>query len=181
MSPKAARVTSRTRLMSRLKSIFGRYFVVKNALALTFLVGSFAVLVPLLRQPNDWLKVGLAIYGTIILVLCVLLVGEFAVKVIRLQVEPGVRRYSAIVSVNSFFGLLLPMMYLNYVLSYVMRALASINEAGTFWCELRKSVTRMYYQNGMYWQINSIITHIFLLIVILFLFGPLFERARRRD
>lgn len=157
------------------------HLVIKDSVALLFLFASFLVLVPILQSPSHWIRLAVIVYGFIVIALAGLLIGQYLLKSFKLQLNTSVRRYSAILSLNTVFGLLLPLKIVNFLLSKLMPALRSLPDQETIFCEVRRSVVHMYYSQGVADQLSQFIFWGFVLTLALFLFGGLAERLTRKS
>ncbi len=159
-----------------IKKLLGNYFVIKTWLALTFFVLAFGFFAFVLRTAGDLGRILLVVYGIIMIFLCLVLMMEYFIKTVTLQKDKDVKIFSAILSVNTFFGLVLSLLYINIILAVTIRSLALMTYYGTFFCKVRLSLVSFYYNNQIYSQINSVIFWIVIFNIIIFLFGGLFER-----
>lgn len=160
--------------------IFNRYTVLKNFLALSLLFAGFMLISAALLKVSNPGRLFVVFFGVIVLILAKILIVEFALKTFRAQVDPSIVRYSALTSVNAFFGLIMPLLYINVTLLYVIRALSWMPKVDTVWCQLRQTLVSMYYSNNIYWHLNSLIFIILLMVVALFIWGGALEKMRRK-
>lgn len=178
----AARATVLKNRTGRLRTrLFNKYSVFKNFLALSLLFLSYLFLSRALRVDSDLARLALVVYASIVAVLALVLIVEFFVKTVRLQNDPRIVRYTALVSFNGFFGLVLPAMMFNFLLAHIMRMLAWMGNYNTIWCELRRGLVSYYYRNDIYWQIASLIGITLVILVALFIWGGALERMHRKD
>lgn len=156
-----------------------RYIVFRSFLGLSLLVLAYFFFTPLLRVHSDWALLFLAVAGIFVLVMIGLLIFEYIVKVVRIQ-NSNARNYSALVSINTLLGLIIPLFYANLVLSTVIRSLGGMMNYQTFLCEIRYTIVNYYYWNNIYFQINQFIYWLFLLVILLFIVGGFIEHLWRR-
>lgn len=175
---KNSRMTERTRrLIARFSN---RFLLIRSFFALTLFAASYIFFTPLLRLNSDLGRIFLAVYGGLILILALFIVIEYFIKTVRLQ-NSDAKNYSAIVSINTFLGVIIPLFYSNAILATVIKALSQIQNYGTFFCEIRCSVVKFYYHNDIYYQVNQLI---YLLVVVAFLFfliGGFLEKNFRKN
>lgn len=163
-----------------LARFMNNYLVLRTYVGLSFFVFAFAFFVFVLRLGGDFGRLAIVIYGLILLGLCKILVFEYVLKTINLQRVPVVKSYSAIVSANTVLGLIMPLIYFNVILAVVMKALASMTNYNTFFCQVRMSLVNFYYNIELYAQINTLIFWLVIFTAVLFLFGGLAERIYKR-
>ncbi len=157
------------------------HLVIKDSVALLFLFTSFLVLVPILQSPSPWIRLAVIVYGFIVIVLAGLLIAQYLLKSFKLQLNTSVRRYSAILSLNTVFGLLLPLKIVSFLLGKLMPALRYLPDQQTIFCEVRRSVVNMYYSQNIADQLSQFIFWGFVLTLALFLFGSLAERLTKKS
>ncbi len=157
------------------------HLVIKDSVALIFLFASFLVLLPILQSQSPWIRLAVIVYGFIVIALAGILIGQFLLKSFKLQLNTTVRRYSAILSLNTVFGLLLPLKLINFLLSKLMPALRFLPDQQTIFCEIRRSMVHIYYSQNVAEQLSQFIFWGFVLTLALFLFGSLAERLVRRS
>jgi hypothetical protein len=165
-------------IRTKVKRLDNSYLVVKNFFALSFIFLA-ALILSAIDKRSETAKIFLMIFFGFVILLSVALIIEFIIKTVRLQNEPQVKRYSALVSLNSIFGLILPMFYINLLLSKVMLYASWLENRGTFFCKIRCSIVDFYYDYGIYWQMHKIIFYTALISITLFLWGGLFEKRGR--
>ena len=156
-----------------------RFIVFRSFLGLSLLVLAYFFFSPLLRVQSDWALLFLAMFGIFVLVLIGLLIFEYIVKVVKIQ-NANVQNYSALVSINTLIGLIIPLFYANLVFSTVIRAFAGMMNYQTFLCEIRYTIVNYYYWNNIYLQINQFLYLLVILVVLLFIFGGFIEHLWRR-
>jgi hypothetical protein len=168
-----------------LKYYFARlnnpYLVVKDSIALLFFTGALFVMSPI-SEDSDLAKILLATFGSLIILFALVIIAKFILLTSRLQLEKKVRRYSSIVSLNSIFGLVIPLYVINSVLFRVVgNFLYNIRDYDTIFCEFRKWLWRFLYHEI---DIDNLLTQIAFWIIIiaiaLFMFGGLFERGSKK-
>jgi hypothetical protein len=159
------------RLVERLTNPF---LVVRRFTALSIVVFAFSFFTPLTHANSDLGKLLLVLLGTIILVLSLALIIEYGIKIFRLQ-RVRSNRYSAALAVNTLLGLFAPLMYGNIVLMNIMKALGSMSDYGTIWCQMRYSLVNFYNWNHVYFKVNELAWIILLSVVVIFLFGGFIE------
>lgn len=173
--------TNKEKLMDKLDKLDNDYLVFKNFVAITFFLLAFFVLTPLYRQGDfsNWL---LVILGFIVIALNKVLIIEFIIKTLRLQTDPDVKRYSAVVSLNSIFGLALPIFYINVVLARIVNVFFfQMQDTGTIFCEFRRWLSYFLYREvGLYEKLDSLAFSLIFAAFILFLFGGAFEKMHRK-
>jgi hypothetical protein len=165
------------RMTDKLGRLDNQYLVLKNFWALTCILLAFMILLPL-RREGDGAKFFLVLFGFGFILLSLGLIVEFIVKTARLQVDPLVKRYSAIVSLNSFFGLIAPLAYINYTLGKVIFMLSRIRTDNKFACELKCSIVDTYFENNVAWYLDKTIFFLVIMSIALFMFGGVIERSR---
>lgn len=161
----------------KISRLNNRYLVIKNFIALFFVFLGFAVLYPL-NTEGDATRAILIIIATFVLISCLALIGEFAIKTLRLQVDPEVKRFSGIVSLNGLFGLVAPLFLLNIVLRKIMIMLSEMTHNGSALCRFRFDLIDFYKFNDTYFMLNQLIFYIVLILIAFFLFGGMMERRR---
>jgi len=157
------------------KKLFNGQLVFTNFLALSFFVIANAFFTPLLGW-SDLYKLFLIIYGFFVILLSVLLVYEYLHKTILLQANLKTSSYSTILSINTFFGLIMPFLYINILMATIIRAMEFMTNFGTLLCTIRLYIVHFYYYHYIEHNVNNIITILIILNAILFLFGGLLER-----
>jgi len=168
-----------SKINKQIARLNNNYLVLKNFLALSFFYLALLILTPL-RNDSDILKVFLAIYATIVIFLSVGLIVEFIIKTVRLQIDKKVKRYASIVSLNGFFGLVLPIFIINDSLYRIMYDfLKPIRHAGTFWCDVRFGLIDIYEQYFVFNQLANLAFLTLLILIAMFLIGGLWERTLR--
>jgi len=160
-----------------LARFFNNYLVMKNWMVLTFFVASFAFFAFVLRI-SELGRILITFYGFFVILLCFLLMAEYVYKTIHLQ-RIEVRNYSAFLSINTVFGLILPLIYFDVILAVVMRSMYFMTYYGTFLCKVRVSIVNFYYNTGSFQQVNNLIFWLVIMTAILFIFGGLVERTLR--
>ncbi len=159
------------------RKLFRNYIVFKNFLALSFFVTAFMLIVSSVSPRGQFALLLMLILGVIVLVLCCGLAVEFAVKSLRLQNQTKMLYISPVMAFNAFFGLLIPGVYFNLILSRVIYILGSFHNYNTIFCEFRQVIVRFYFHNALYWQISNLLMITAVMILGLILFGTVLERA----
>lgn len=165
-------------LSNKISRLNNRYLVVKDFIAFLFFVLAGFVMSPVARD-SEAMKLFMVLVYSLISFLGLLLITEFIVRTLRLQSETKVKRYSAIVSLNSIFGLVLPLWFVNY---FVMRAIELMSRMGnysTFICEIRLAFVDFYYSTDIYQLVNSVILASMVIAIAAFIFGGIWERGRK--
>lgn len=155
-----------------------KYLVVVGFVGLSFFFLAHLVFSPLSDRSNLSRGV-LATFALFVASLCVALMYEFFVKTISLQKDKSVNNYSAIVSINSIFGLVLPLIFFRIVTANLISYLGEFENKKTLFCEVRYGIINFWQDN----YIDSFLANLsFWLLVMsigLFLFGGLLERFKK--
>ncbi len=167
-----------SKIVEGIEKLSNKYLVVKNFVAVMLFVIALWLLSPLSTQ-SELAKLLLMIYSIIVLGLITLLIMELIVKTVQLQNEKEIKRYSAVVSLNSFFGLVFPLYFANIVLSKAVMYAGLLHDYDTIFCKLRYSLVNFYYSTQVYWKIEQIIFWVALLSIALFFFGGVIEKTKR--
>ncbi len=170
----------RNRAAHTFRKVGYEYFVFRSFISLSFFFAAFLVFTPLLRQDSDLIRSALALYGILVLVLCVSLIYETLVKVVRAQRNSTLPSYSVVTSINLFFGFTMGMFIFNQVLSIVVNCLAQMRYYGTFLCEIRIQLVDYYNDWHIYFTISQLVFWSLILTVVLLTFGGLIERVFSR-
>lgn len=165
------------RLVRYLDKLENRYFVFKSFMGLTFIAIAFFFFTPLLKVKSDIAELFLVVFGTFVLILTIALIIEFIVKTYRLQATET-NRFSALLSANLFFGLTIPVLYINLTLLSVIKSLQGLTNFNTFWCDMRYTIIGFYYSNGIYTHLMNLFFVLTLTSIFLFVFGGYFEKLR---
>lgn len=169
------------RINNRASSVlFHKYLLVRSLIGLTFFVISVYMFVPFARSRGDLYKSILLLYIIFVIILCLGLIAGFIRRTVRLQNDAEARNYSAIVALNSFIGLIFPLIYTNVLTLTAIRIASQITNYGTFFCQVRCSIVREYYSNGIYFRMNDLIYFLIIIAFILFIFGGFAEKALDR-
>ncbi len=157
------------------------YLVIKNFIAVTFFVVAFFIMSPI-AWANDLSKAFLSVFGLLIVALSTALMVEYIVKTARLQTDPDVKRFSSIVTLNSIFGLAIPIFYINIVLYRVFaRYLIWMTDHNTVFCEVRQWIPKFLYgELNLYNKLDNLSFLLFASALILFVAGAIYERAQRK-
>jgi hypothetical protein len=166
------------KLSGQITKLNNKYLVIKNFVALVFFVLAALVMSPVARE-SDGLKVFLVIVYGLVIILSLLLITEFIVRTIRLQNETRVKRYSAIVSLNSLFGLVFPLWFANYFLMRIIELFSRMQNYNTLLCETRFAVADFYYSTDVYQFVNQLVLAVTIIAFATFFFGGVFERGYR--
>ena len=157
-----------------------KYLLVKDFVALSFFVAALLVMSPL-SLDSQITSILLSIYGIGIIFICLWIIASFFIKTACLQLDPKVKRYSAIVSLNSFFGFSMPLLYINIVLGKIIfQFLGSLPSTGSLICQFRHWVTWFLYQYiGIDSKLDVIFMFSILLALAVFMIGGVWERSSR--
>lgn len=166
------------RLSGQITKLNNKYLVIKNFIALVFFVLAALVMSPVARE-SDGLKLFLVLVYSLVIILSMLLITEFIIRTIRLQNESQVKRYSAIVSLNSLFGLVFPLWIANYFFMRIIELLSRMHNYNTFICEIRLAIADFYYSTDIYQFTNQLVLAIAIIAFATFFFGGVWERGRK--
>ncbi|MCA9381576.1 hypothetical protein KC678_04890 [Candidatus Dojkabacteria bacterium] len=158
-----------------------KHLLVKDFVALSFFVAALFVMSPLAFESNVT-KFLLALYGLTVIAVSIWIIITFFIKTARLQLDPKVKRYSAIVSLNSFFGFSMPLFYINIVLAKVVIVfLGTLPKTGSLLCRFRAWLDWFLYS---YVRIDNKLELLFIFSVLLaftvFMIGGVWERSMRK-
>ncbi len=168
-------MSRRKQLQRKIYKLDNKYLVVRNFIGLCFFFLAALILSPLNRD-TDLAKLLLVLFNGVVILLSLGLMAEFVLRTLWLQNEPKVNRYSAIVSLNSFFGLVLPLTFINILLHKTVFYLGHMNNYKTIFCELRSTFVDFYYDNNVYHFIYRLIFWLVIMAFALFLFGGAVEK-----
>jgi hypothetical protein len=175
---KEKKKVSSARQSNFLKVFTNEYLVVKNAVALGLLVLAFFVIFPVMIKASLVTKIILLFAGAVVLGLAMLLIVEYISKVAKIQ-SSKVSRYSLFVSMNTIFGLALPLIFTNMVSKHLIYLLKTFPKNDGWFCELRYDVMGFYLKNNVSHAISELTFAIVVIAVALFVFGGLYERSQR--
>lgn len=156
-----------------------RYLIFRSFFGLSFLTLAYLFFSPVVRLNSDLARLFLVIFGSIVLLMCLFMFFEYIIKTVRLQ-NSNTNNYSALLAVNTFTGLIIPLLYVNLILSTIMKALGSMNNYGTFLCHIRNTIVNFYYWNNIYFLINQLVGILIVSALFLFIFGGFIERLYKR-
>lgn len=158
-----------------------RYLVLRDFIALTFFVAALYVMAPLARE-SQATRVMLSIYGAVVILISLWLIITFVVKTVRLQADPKIKRYSALVSLNSFFGLSMPILFINLVLFKVVGGfLFFMPKTGSIFCQFRHWLYDFLYRDiHIYQKLDQLFMFTVLLAVAVFMIGGVWEKTNRK-
>jgi len=162
-----------------LNKVLHNYLVFRSFIAVTFFVIAYVLFTPFEDTNSDLLKIILAIYGFFVIAVSVFLIFEYLTKIIKLQMNTDIKVYSSLVSINTVFGLIFPLFYINVILNNIMFVFSRITNYGTVLCTIRFAMVRFYYSNQIYFHTTNFIMLLVVLTTLLFLFGGFVERLVR--
>ncbi len=161
-----------------LERFFSDFLVLRSFLALTFFVLSFVFFYPLSNNQSEWLKLFVVLYGFILLLLVGGILYEYLIKITRLLITENVRIFTPIVTVNTFFGLIIPVFFGNILLMSITKVLNLFANYNTIICELRYDFINFYWRSGIYNNVNQLLMSAIVILFVFFLFGSLVERLK---
>lgn len=164
-------------LSNKISRLNNRYLVVKDFIAFMFFVLAGFVMSPV-AMDSEAMKLFMTFVYLLISGLGLLLIIEFVIRTLRLQAETRVKRYSAIVSLNSIFGLALPLWFINYFVMRAIELMSRMKNYTTFICEIRLAFVDFYYSTDIYQLVNNVILATMVIAVAAFIFGGILERGR---
>ncbi|GAB4284221.1 MAG: hypothetical protein Kow0081_1310 [Candidatus Dojkabacteria bacterium] len=144
--------------------------VIKNFFALTFLFLGAVVMSPVSRE-SDGAKLFLAIYSLIVVTLSFVLIFETISK--TMQADPKALKwsYSSLVLSNAFFGLLFPLIFIQYLLNKTFfDFLGKISDTGSTLCDIRFAIIDFYKYINFYELIDLAIKAVGLGAIVLFFY-----------
>ncbi len=166
-----------SRINQRASSILlHKYLLLRSLIGLSFFVLSVYMFVPFAKSRGDLFKGALLLYTIFVILLCLALIAGFIRRTIMLQNDVQARNYSIIVSLNSFIGLILPLIYSNALALTAIKIASQITNYGTFFCQIRCSIVREYYQNGIYAKMSDLIYLLIVMTFVLLIFGSFIEK-----
>jgi len=178
------KIIDRNIILERTKKVIStithRYLVIKTLTAVTFFFIAFLFFIPLSFEKNDIWKVFVSVYGVIVVLFCLSLIFEYLSKTLRLQLDSEVRTYSMIASLNTFFGLIIPLAYINYVTAWVISSMSRMHFYGSIICQIRMEIVHNYYENGVYTQIGNLLSILVIMTFVLLIFGGFIEKLVQR-
>lgn len=177
-------VKNKIALRTRTKKVLYRkgseFIVLESLISLVFFTMAFLVFLPLLRRDSDSLRMLIVLYGTFVVVWGLSTMYDYIVKSSRLLVNNSIKNYSLIAGLNAIAGLAIPLFIINSVVSIMVHTLASMNNWGTAFCEIRLSFVRFYNAANVYNQVSSLTFWVLVFALGLIVLGGLVERINRK-
>lgn len=152
------------------------YVVLRSFFGLLFFSIAFGLFYSFAIKEGDIVKILVAFFGIVIILLCHLVILEYFIKTIALQNNEEIKRFTAILSVNTAIGLALPIWLMSLVLNSVMKLLDTMTYANTFWCEIRVGIVRYFFRNDVYFMLQNLAWALVVGAIAIFILGGIVER-----
>jgi hypothetical protein len=160
---------------------FNYYVNSKQTLGLIFLFLAFTVFTIVAYSGGDIARILVIVYGLIVAAMAIVSLYGYLKKTVDLQNNKDVRRYVAINTVNTFVGLIVPVILLNEVIRSIVTLAAQITNYGTVFCQFRCTMVRAYWRSDIYTNVNTLLFWSMVILFAYWLIGGFIERYLSRE